>query len=168
MSLLFSESGLSGYILAAVDINNIANDVYQHNFAETKMLNRNIQSIKVEEINKLNVNTILMSPPCQPFTRNGKYLDQNDARTCSFIYLINIIEYLHNIEYILMENVKGFECSTVRDLFIEKLNKCNFKYQEFLVCPTMVGVPNSRLRYYCIARRSEKPWQFKERATIVS
>lgn len=108
-----------------------------------------------------------MSPPCQPFTRNGKYLDVNDARTNSFLYLISILDVLENIEYILMENVKGFECSSVRDLFIEKLKECKFNYQEFLLSPCSVGVPNSRLRYYCIARRNLS-WNFRTKDGIVS
>uniref|UniRef100_A0A1B0CC08 tRNA (cytosine(38)-C(5))-methyltransferase n=1 Tax=Lutzomyia longipalpis TaxID=7200 RepID=A0A1B0CC08_LUTLO len=56
-------------VVAAVDINTIANDVYQENYPETSVWNRNIQSIRQEEIDCLGVNTILMSPPCQPFTR---------------------------------------------------------------------------------------------------
>lgn len=113
----------------------------------------------------MNVDTILMSPPCQPFTRNGKNLDHNDPRTNSFIYLIDILNRLDNIEYILMENVKGFECSAVRNLFINKLEECGFDYQEFLLCPSSVGVPNSRLRYYCIARRNHSTWNFRRKDT---
>lgn len=120
-----------------------------------------------QEIKNLRVDTILMSPPCQPFTRNGKYLDENDPRTDSFLYIIGIMDQLNNIEYILMENVKGFEQSTVRDIFIDKLIQCNFIYQEFLLCPTSVGIPNSRLRYYCIARRN-KSWNFRRKDEIVS
>lgn len=108
-----------------------------------------------------------MSPPCQPFTRNGKYLDENDPRTNSFIYLIDILQELENVEYILMENVKGFECSAVRNLFLSKLKECSFEYQEFLLTPSTVGVPNSRLRYYCIARRSTSTWNFKRKHEIV-
>ncbi|XP_047993295.1 tRNA (cytosine(38)-C(5))-methyltransferase [Leguminivora glycinivorella] len=163
----WQDSGIPGTIVAAVDINTVANDVYKHNFPETNLLNRNIQSIKPEEIKKMNINMILMSPPCQPFTRNGKFLDKNDPRTNSFTYLLDILGQLDNVEYILMENVKGFECSAVRDLFIEKLQECQFVYQEFLVCPSTVGVPNSRLRYYCLARRNST-WNFKRRDEIMN
>lgn len=153
--------------MAAVDINTVANEVYAHNFPQTNLLNRNIQSLTPKEMRQLNVNTILMSPPCQPFTRNGKFLDVNDPRTNSFLYLISILQMLDNIEYILLENVKGFECSSVRDLFLDKLKECKFIYQEFLLCPSTVGVPNSRLRYYCIARRNLS-WNFKTNNGIVS
>lgn len=109
-----------------------------------------------------------MSPPCQPFTRNGNYLDDNDPRTKSFLYVLYILKDLVNIENILLENVKGFECSTVRNLFIDKLKECEFDYQEFLLCPSQFGVPNSRLRYYCIARKKLSQWNFKRKDEIVS
>lgn len=151
-----------------MDINTVANEVYKHNFPKTNLINKNIQSLTPKKINKLDVNTILMSPPCQPFTRNGKYLDDNDPRTNSFLYLIGILDQLDNIDYILMENVKGFESSIVRNLFINKLEECKFIYQEFLLCPSTVGVPNSRLRYYCTARRKHLTWPFKRKDEIVS
>lgn len=166
--IIFSESGLPGEVVAAVDINTVANSVYHHNFPNTTLFERNIESISAKELKKLNVDTILMSPPCQPFTRNGKYLDHSDPRTKSFLYLLAILDQLDSVEYILMENVKGFETSTVRNLFIDKLKECNFEYQEFLLCPSSVGVPNSRLRYYCIARRNTLTWPFKRIDEIVS
>ncbi|XP_028158075.1 tRNA (cytosine(38)-C(5))-methyltransferase [Ostrinia furnacalis] len=167
MHCAWNESGLNGEIVTAVDINTVANEVYRHNFPSTNQITRSIQSMSVTEIAHYNVNVILMSPPCQPFTRNGKYLDDNDTRADSFLYLINILDQLETVEYILMENVKGFECSIVRNIFINKLQECNFKLQEFLLNPISVGMPNSRLRYYCIARRSKDPWKFEPQSEIV-
>ncbi|CAH2090853.1 unnamed protein product [Euphydryas editha] len=168
MHCAWNGSGLDGEIILAVDINNVANEVYKCNFPDTPLSNRNIQSLTAEYIKDLNVNTILMSPPCQPFTRTGKYLDESDTRTSSFLYLIELLVHLDNIEYILMENVKGFECSTVRNLFINKLKECNFDYQEFLLCPSSFGVPNSRLRYYCTARRKITEWHFRRKEEIIT
>lgn len=168
MHCAWNGTGLSGQIILAVDINNVANDVYKCNFPNTLLSNRNIQSLTPEYIKELNVNTILMSPPCQPFSRNGKYLDETDTRTSSFLYLIKLLQHLEKIEYILMENVKGFECSTVRNLYINKLKECNYNYQEFLLCPSSFGVPNSRLRYYCIARLKTTEWHFKRKEEIIT
>ncbi|XP_013172626.1 PREDICTED: tRNA (cytosine(38)-C(5))-methyltransferase [Papilio xuthus] len=167
MHCAWNESKLEGEIVAAVDINTVANQVYLYNFPKSNLMTRNIQALSLKEINDMNVNTILMSPPCQPFTRNGKYLDENDPRTNSFLYLISLLDKFDKLQYILMENVKGFECSTVRNLFIDKLNQCQFEYQEFLLCPSNVGVPNSRLRYYCIARKTTSTWAFKRKTEIM-
>jgi tRNA (cytosine38-C5)-methyltransferase len=34
---------------------------------------------------------ILMSPPCQPFTRVGKKRDNEDIRTKSFLHLLDLL-----------------------------------------------------------------------------
>ncbi|XP_011562608.3 tRNA (cytosine(38)-C(5))-methyltransferase [Plutella xylostella] len=167
MHCAWKESGLPGEVAAAVDINTVANEVYKHNFPETKSLTRNIQTLTKSEIEKLNVDTILMSPPCQPFTRNGKYLDEEDPRTNSLLAILQLLEELNCIEYILLENVKGFECSSVRNKFIEALKKCGFEFQEFLLSPSSIGIPNSRLRYYCTARRTQVPWNYQRTDEIV-
>lgn len=98
-----------------------------------------------------------MSPPCQPFTRNGLKKDELDPRTCSFSHLLNILPELQ-IQYILLENVKGFETSVMREKLIDTLKNCGFYYQEFILSPTQFGVSNTRHRYYCIARK--KPFNF--------
>lgn len=113
----------------------------------------------------MGVNTILMSPPCQPFTRVGNKKDVNDARSNALVHICNILDELTTIEYILMENVKGFETSQARDLYIEVLKRAKFEYQEFLLSPIEIGVPNARCRYYCLARKS-KPFPFKSESIL--
>lgn len=101
-----------------------------------------------------------MSPPCQPFTRVGNKKDIDDARSNALVHICSILCELTTIDYILMENVKGFETSQARDLFIEALKQSGFNFQEFLLSPTGIGVPNTRYRYYCLARR-KKPFSFQ-------
>lgn len=104
----------------------------------------------------MNINCILMSPPCQPFTRVGNKKDIDDARTNALIHICNILDKLETIEYILMENVKGFETSQARDLYIDALRRAKFEFQEFILSPTEIGVPNTRYRYYCLARKTNR------------
>lgn len=53
-----------------------------------------------------------MSPPCQPYTRQGLQQGSEDARAKSFLYLMNVLKEMRNKpKYILVENVKGFEAS---------------------------------------------------------
>lgn len=99
-----------------------------------------------------------MSPPCQPFTRNGLKGDNTDPRSCAFTHLLNILSELNNVKYILIENVKGFETSVMHENLINALESNNFTYQEFMLSPTQFGVSNTRYRYYCLAKR--KPLQF--------
>lgn len=163
--LYFQDSGLLGEIVVAIDINTVANKVYEHNYKDTNVMNRNIQSLDANFINKLDPDVLLMSPPCQPYTRNGRQKDVEDPRSFSFGHLLAILKDLSTLNYILVENVKGFETSKSRDALVETLDECGFKYQEFLLTPAQFGIPNSRLRYYCLARR--KPFDGQSQAAML-
>jgi tRNA (cytosine38-C5)-methyltransferase len=58
-----------------------------------------------------------------------------------------------NLSYILMENVVGFDKSEMREIFIDALTANGFFFQEFIISPHQLNIPNTRHRYYCIARR---------------
>ena len=97
-----------------------------------------------------------MSPPCQPFTRQGNQKDISDNRSQPFLHIVQeLLPNVKSLNYILLENVKGFEESKARQILIKSLNDSGFKYQEFLLCPKQLGIPNSRLRYYMIASKNE-------------
>ncbi|XP_056869773.1 tRNA (cytosine(38)-C(5))-methyltransferase isoform X4 [Takifugu flavidus] len=149
------ESNLSYQVVAAVDINTTANQVYTHNIPNTALLNKTIEGITLEEFNKLSFDMILMSPPCQPFTRIGLQRDLDDPRTKSFLHIVDLLPRLSKAPlYILLENVKGFEKSAAREYLVKTLRECQYTVQEMMVSPTHVGIPNSRLRYYLMAKRS--------------
>ncbi|XP_046823658.1 tRNA (cytosine(38)-C(5))-methyltransferase [Vespa crabro] len=153
MHYAFRESGVVGNVIGAVDINPIANNVYKHNFPEVLLMNRNIESISEEEIINLNINMILMSPPCQPFTRVGLQKDKLDNRSCSLFHLLQIIPQISSLKYILLENVKGFENSETRIELLKCLKNCNFNYKELILSPNQFGIPNTRHRYYLLAKK---------------
>lgn len=140
-----------------MDINESANGVYKLNHPETDVWNRNIQSLTIDELTRLKIDTILMSPPCQPFTRQGNKLDVKDNRSVGFLSICaSIIKQLTTLQRILMENVMGFEDSEAQKTFIEVLTEAGFEYQEYLLSPCdCIGIPNSRTRYFCIARKGE-------------
>lgn len=60
--------------------------------------------------------------------------------------------------FLLMENVQGFETSHTREHFVGILRRLGYSVQEFLLSPNQFGIPNSRLRFYLLAKR--KPLQF--------
>nr|XP_042134017.1 tRNA (cytosine(38)-C(5))-methyltransferase isoform X1 [Peromyscus maniculatus bairdii] len=162
------ESGIPAHVVAAVDVNTVANEVYKHNFPHTHLLAKTIEGISVEEFDKLSFNMILMSPPCQPFTRIGLQGDMTDPRTNSFLYILDILPRLQKLpKYILLENVKGFEVSSTRELLIQTIEACGFQHQEFLLSPSSLGVPNSRLRYFLIAKRQSEPFPFQASGQIL-
>ncbi|KAG7155362.1 tRNA (cytosine(38)-C(5))-methyltransferase-like isoform X2 [Homarus americanus] len=152
------ESGLPFEIVGTYELNPTALEVYRHNFPGTNKP-RNIMGLTVEELTNLNPSVIMMSPPCQPFTRQGLKRDVEDARTSSFLHLLGLLEeVLRPPDMILLENVAGFETSLARDRLVSLLKTRNYVWQEFLLSPTQLGVPNSRLRYYMLAK--QKPATF--------
>lgn len=150
---------MPGKIKTAIDINENANATYKQNFPDTKCLNSNIQKIKIKDFQT--INCILMSPPCQPFSRNGNFKDIDDRRSDAFHSVCEIIKgsKLPDLKFILMENVMGFEKSQMRNIFVEALKGSGFHFQEFIISPTQIGVANTRHRYYCIARK-DSPFSF--------
>ncbi|XP_064483846.1 tRNA (cytosine(38)-C(5))-methyltransferase-like [Ornithodoros turicata] len=141
-------------VVAAVDVNTTANVVYKFNFPETVLLQRNVQSFKQRELDSLRIDVLTMSPPCQPFTRQGLQRDAQDPRSSSFLNLIQVLPTLaHPPRYILLENVKGFETSSTCAAYLDFLTQHGFHFHRYLLSPTQFGVPNSRLRFYCLAKR---------------
>ena len=61
----------------------------------------------------MGISAILMSPPCQPFTRQGLQKDVGDARTEPLLNVIKMIPDVEGLEYVLVENVKGENHSCV-------------------------------------------------------
>uniref|UniRef100_UPI00358ED5F5 tRNA (cytosine(38)-C(5))-methyltransferase-like n=1 Tax=Myxine glutinosa TaxID=7769 RepID=UPI00358ED5F5 len=95
---------------------------------------------------------ILMSPPCQPFSRTGLKADVADPRSKSFLRFLQILPRMeHKPAYVFLENVVGFESSVARHDFTRTLELCRYTFREFHLSPTTVGVPNSRLRYFLLA-----------------
>lgn len=157
--MLFGGCSFPCKVVAALEINTTSNFVYRQNFGSTVLLQKNIEGLTVRDIDNLSADVFVMSPPCQPFTRLGLQAASKDPRTKSFLHILDLLPKLSKPpDYILMENVKGFETSDTREHFLETLKSCGYSYQEFLLSPTQFGIPNSRLRYYLLAKR--KPRQF--------
>lgn len=114
-------------------------------------------------------NVWTMSPPCQPFSRNGlvidtlffpftsccigNQLDDEDPRTKSLLVLLNLFTQLQKPPtYLMLENVSGFQNSRTRNKLVAVLAEKNYRFQEVMLSPSDIGIPNSRLRYFLIVR----------------
>jgi len=142
-------------VAAAVDVNTTANTIYRYNHPDTVHWQRNITGITDKQINKLRPDVLLMSPPCQPHTRLGKRKDTQDPRSDALKHILELLPRLPSLRYILLENVQGFESSESREQVITVLRECGFDVEEFLINPVDLGIPNSRLRYYLIAKKGD-------------
>lgn len=149
-------------IVTSIDINTNTNFVYGHNFPSTPHLNRNICGMMADEMDSFKPDVFILCPPCQPFTRQGHRRDNLDRRTDSFFHLMQALTEMHHPPtYLLLENVQGFELSNTREHFVSILRKLGYEVQEFLLSPAQFGIPNSRLRFYLLAKRT--PFHFSLR-----
>ncbi|KAK7328128.1 hypothetical protein VNO77_22224 [Canavalia gladiata] len=145
-------------VVEAFEINDTANDVYQHNFGH-RPFQGNIQCLTAADLDKYGADAWLLSPPCQPYTRQGLQKDTGDARAFSFLQILELMPSLLQLpSMIFVENVVGFETSDTHAKLIEILEKTNFITQEFILSPLQFGIPYSRPRYFCLAKR--KPSSF--------
>lgn len=168
MHYALKESSVPAEVVAAVDVNTTANQIYKHNFPTTQLLPKTIEGMTLQDFDRLNFDMILMSPPCQPFTRIGLQGDVADPRTKSFLYILDLLPRLSKRpRFILLENVKGFESSAARDALLQTLRECDYSFQEFLISPTSLGIPNSRLRYFLIAKRAPETFSFPVSTEII-
>ncbi|CRH03131.1 DNA (cytosine-5)-methyltransferase, putative [Plasmodium relictum] len=82
---------------------------------------------------------------------------EKDERTNSFIHICNLLQNTkrENLpQYIFIENVKNFEVSSSFLYFINSIKK-NYNFQTYLLSPLQFGIPNERLRFYCICKRKD-------------
>ena len=150
------------------DINQNANSTYFENF-KIKPNGISIESFSLNDYETLiksnltdeNIKIIwTMSPPCQPFTRQGNMEGLNDNRSSAFIHLMENIflktknEYLPH--FLILENVKNFEISEADKMLCDILLKKNYFFLQFLLSPIDFNIPNTRLRFYLIASRIKK------------
>jgi site-specific DNA-cytosine methylase len=78
--------------------------------------------------------------------------------------------------YLLIENVVGFEASATRAELAQTLSQQSYHFQEFILSPTQFGIPYSRPRYFCLARKqlfavaqeSSEPWKVPPRTLLQS
>lgn len=146
-------------IMSAVDINNNVLGCYRLNNKklESRVKNADCAALAWEKTE--GYNTLVCSPPCQPFSRNGKQKDTEDSRCKALLSIIEKIKtakkkYLPR--YMVLENVKFFERSESCKLLLEALRSRGFIYRQFLISPTDLGIPNQRARYFLIAKRGKK------------
>ncbi|XP_057510451.1 tRNA (cytosine(38)-C(5))-methyltransferase 2 isoform X1 [Actinidia eriantha] len=152
-------AGVNATIVEAFDINDKANDVYEYNFGH-RPCQGNIQTLSAADLDSYSAHAWLLSPPCQPYTRQGHQKGSADARASSFLKILELIPKTSQPPLmIFVENVVGFEISDTHRIMMEILAKADFVTQEFILSPLQFGVPYSRPRYFCLAKRKPSSFQ---------
>lgn len=137
--------------VASFDHSDLCRDVYHANFGGTKKATR-IERLECSHVE--NADVWMMSPPCQPHTRQhtNQARELEDPRSSSFLHLCKLLEEVINPpSLILLENVVGFESSQSWHRFHSVLSKRGFLVGQFVLQPFQVGIPNDRPRFYATA-----------------
>ncbi|KAB7495655.1 tRNA methyltransferase [Armadillidium nasatum] len=158
MHIALQETGKLFHIVSSYEINPTALAIYNYNFGHKHQIKeRNIMGMNAEFLENLHPDLIVMSPPCQPFTRQGLKKDTNDARCSPLLHIISLLKSIQKLpQMILLENVSGFECSEARKELIQVLKEKEYIIQEYMLTPSQFGIPNSRLRYFLLAKHSSR------------
>jgi len=141
--------GPAAEIVAAVDINRVALEVYHHNFPHPAAP-RAIDSIGATDLHRWAAEVWWLSPPCQPFTRRGLRRDDADPRSVSLLRLIELLDHAPP-PCLALENVPGFAGSRTHARLRATLDRLGYQVRERDLCPTDLGIPNRRRRFYLVA-----------------
>jgi len=145
-------------VVAALDQNPAALAVYRHNFPDHPVRQVDLERVSAWELTSPAADLWWMSPPCQPYCERGSRRDLDDSRARSLVRLLELLETvpLEKLpEHLALENVAGFADSQARQRLLPLLESRGYRIMERHLCPTELGVPSRRPRYYLLATRGE-------------
>lgn len=138
-----------GKVVAAIDHNHLANQVYEQNYNHRPIV-KNLDSIRLEELERHQADLWWMSPPCQPYTIRGAQRDLADTRSKSFLRVLEGIRLIKP-RALALENVPWFEGSQGHAKLLQTLAQHGYHVVGRQLCPTELGIPNVRKRFYLVA-----------------
>lgn len=139
-------------VVGAIDLSPHVLEVYKLNFPDHRARQAHLEFIEHGELAAFEAQIWWMSPPCQPYTTRGKERDLRDHRARSLIHMMEAVADLLPPS-IGMENVPGFVSSDAHKLVRRTLEEGGYEIREFVLCPTELGIPARRERFYLVASR---------------
>ncbi len=149
-------AGTNVRVAGAIDQSPAALEVYRLNFPGHDAWQLNLENVTIEELQSAEADFWWLSPPCQPYTVRGAGRDAADPRALSFRRILDLLARMKENDlpaHIALENVEGFARSEMRERLVNLLSGRGYAIQECMLCPTELGVPMRRPRYYCMASR---------------
>ena len=144
-------------IVGAVDQSASALGVYRLNFPLHPTRQTDLERISAWELSTCAADLWWLSPPCQPYCERGVRRDLADPRAKSFVRILELLARIaddHLPRHLALENVAGFVGSQAHGRLVSLLGERGYRLQERLLCPTELGVPSRRPRYYLTASRA--------------
>lgn len=140
-------------VAAAVDVNRNALAVYGANFPRHPAFARTLDAVDAGELARHRADLWWLSPPCQPHTTRGRRRDLDDPRSAALAHLAGCLERVRP-PAVALENVPGFAGSAAHRLVRATLERAGYTVREALLCPSELGLPNRRRRFYLVAGRA--------------
>ncbi|TWJ18717.1 DNA cytosine methyltransferase [Geobacter argillaceus] len=153
-------AGWNVQVVGALDQSAEALAVYRRNFPTHPAHQLDLERVSAWELTNFSADLWWLSPPCQPYCERGVRRDLADHRARS---LVRILELLGRIpddrlpRHLALENVAGFVGSQAHDRLTRLLSERGYSLLERQICPTGLGVPSRRPRYYLAASRGPLP-----------
>lgn len=147
--------GQAAEVVAAIDIDRRALAVYAANHPGPTVA-RTLDSIRPADLAAFGADLWTMSPPCQPYTRRGHGRDLDDPRSRGLLAVLAAFATVRP-PYLFVENVPGFAGSRAHARLIDALAEGGYRWHERLLCPSELGMPNRRRRWYLAAGREDVP-----------
>lgn len=141
-------------VVAAMDQDTAAIDTYRLNFPGHPVRRVDLAKVAAWDLTAGGVDFWWMSPPCQPYCERGVRRDIEDPRARSFLRMLELLGTIPENRLpcrIALENVQGFVGSQAHARLLEQLAARGYNTRELLLCPTELGVPSRRPRYYLAA-----------------
>jgi site-specific DNA-cytosine methylase len=150
-------AGTEVRVVGALDQSVVALGVYRLNFPSHCARQADLERVSAGELTGFEADLWWLSPPCQPYSVRGRQRDLADPRARSLLRILALLSELP-IErlprHLALENVPGFARSEARARLVAFLNERDYEVRERLLCPTELGVPSRRPRYYLVASRA--------------
>ena len=144
-------------LVGALDTSETALNVYRLNFPHHPARQVDLERISAWQLTALKADLWWLSPPCQPYCERGVRRDLADPRAKSLLRLLEILAVIPEDQlpcHLALENVAGFMDSQAHGRLTGLLAERGYQLQERLLCPTQLGVPSRRPRYYLVASRA--------------
>jgi site-specific DNA-cytosine methylase len=150
-------AGWEVQVTGALDQDHAALSSYRLNFPAHPVRQVDLERISAWELASMDADLWWLSPPCQPYCERGARRDLADYRAKSLIHLMEVlvrIPWGKLPRCMALENVAGFAGSQAHGRIIDLLTGRGYHVRERLLCPTELGVPSRRPRYYLVASRT--------------
>lgn len=144
-------------VVTAIDIDRSIATLYQHQHGIAPRCST-IESLhRVADSSSEKHDMWWMSPPCQPYTIRGSQKGADDFRSHAMARVLQLLSF-EKPRFIGLENVPAFEGSQHHQQLKQALNDAAYQIQEHTLCPTDMGIPMRRKRFYLIAKQGGKPF----------